>query len=152
MRASQSRRSQEIAEQILPEFVPSQFVAEWAAISYGRHNFLLAGAASAVDAMLVSTLPYLEAPIRRFHEDTDTPLPARGTLIVSEIGGLNAEQQSRLLTWMEQSDPGARVQIVSTTSRPILPLLETGEFRAELYYRLNVVRIDLGEPGTDLTA
>jgi transcriptional regulator with PAS, ATPase and Fis domain len=44
------------------------------------------------------------------------------------------------------------VQIVSTTSRPMLQLIENGEFRAELYYRLNVVRIDLGEPGTDLNA
>jgi len=152
MRAPQSRRSQEVAEQALPQFVPSQLVAEWAAISYGRHNFLLAGATSAVDAMLASTLPYLEEPVRLFHDDSAAPLPARGTLIVSEISGLNAEQQSRLLVWMEKSDPGARVQIVSTTSRSILPLLETGEFRAELYYRLNVVRIDLDEPRTDLTA
>jgi transcriptional regulator with PAS, ATPase and Fis domain len=31
----------------------------------------------------------------------------------------------------------------------MVPLVESGEFRAELYYRLNVIRIDLAEPATD---
>jgi len=83
---------------------------------------------------------------------TNTPLPARGTLILPELGALDADQQLQLLTWMEQGVHRGDVQIVSTTSRPMLPLLESGEFRAELYYRLNVVRIDLSEPATDLNA
>jgi len=31
----------------------------------------------------------------------------------------------------------------------MMPLVESGEFRAELYYRLNVVRIDLVEPASE---
>jgi hypothetical protein len=156
-RAPQARRSPESAEYALPDSVPPHLGAEWDAISCGRRNVLLAGAPSAVDALLASLRPYLEEPIRDLNADTGTPLPARGTLILPEIGGLDADQQLQLLTWMEQAahsgDRAAQqVQIVSTTSRPMLPLIENGEFRAELYYRLNVVRIDLDEPGTDLNA
>ena len=151
-RALQARRSPESAEHALPDSVPPHLGAEWDAISYGRRNVLLAGAPSAVDALLASLRPYLEEPIRDLNADTGTPLPARGTLILPEIGGLDADQQLQLLTWMEQGVHRGDVQIVSTTSRPMLPLIENGEFRAELYYRLNVVRIDLGKPGTDLNA
>jgi hypothetical protein len=149
MRALPTRRSH---ESDLPDFVPPHLGAEWDAISHGRRNVLLAGAASAVDAMLASLQPFLEEPIRHLNAGTNTSLPARGTLILPEIGALDADQQLQLLTWMEQGVHRGDVQIVSTTSRPMLPLLESGEFRAELYYRLNVVRIDLSEPATDLNA
>lgn len=150
MRAPHTRRSNEIAEQALPDFVPSHLAAEWTAISCGRHNVLLAGAPPALDAMLASITPNLEEPIRMFDAATGTVLPTKGTLVLTEIGDLNAEQQLRLLAWMDGAGREGHVQIVSTTSRPIVPLMERGGFRAELYYRLNVVRIDLDEPGTDL--
>ena len=147
MRAPHTR-SQE-AGQALPDFVPSHLGAEWAAVSNGRRNVLLAGWPGAVDAMLASMSPYLEAPIVTFNPQTGTPLPAEGTLILPEIGGLSVEQQLRLLAWMDRAGGDGLVQIVSTTSRPIVPMMERGTFRPELYYRLNVVRIDLGEAGTD---
>jgi hypothetical protein len=150
MRAPHTRRSNEIAEQALPDFVPLHLAAEWGALSCGRHNVLLAGTPSALDAMVASITPHLEAPIRMFNAATGTVLPTQGTLVLTEIGDLNAEQQLRLLAWMDGAGCEGHVQIVSTTSRPILPLMERGAFRAELYYRLNVVRIDLDEPRTDL--
>jgi sigma-54-interacting transcriptional regulator len=146
MRAPHTRRSNEIAEHALPDFVPSHLAAEWTAISCGRHNVLLAGAPSALDALLASITPNLEEPIRMFDAATGTVLPTKGTLVLTEIGDLNAEQQLRLLAWMDGAGREGHVQIVSTTSRPIVPLMERGAFRAELYYRLNVVRIDLDEP------
>ena len=42
--------------------------------------------------------------------------------------------------------PGAgipRVQIISTVSEPLFTLVEAGTFLADLYYRLNIVRMDL---------
>jgi hypothetical protein len=146
MRAPHTRRSNEIAEQALPDFVPSHLAAEWTAISCGRHNVLLAGAPSALDAMLASITPHLEEPIRMFNAATGTVLPTQGTLVLTEIGDLNAAQQLRLLAWMDGAGREGHVQIVSTTSRPIMPLMERAAFRAELYYRLNVVRIDLDQP------
>jgi hypothetical protein len=148
---SQSRRSPEIADQPLPDFVPLHLCTEWTAIAYGRRNFLLAGAQSAVDAMLASMRPYLRAPIALFTPiaETQGALPAEGTLILPEIGDLEGTEQVRLLAWIDQLDLRDPVQIVSTTSRRMVPLLESGAFRAELYYRLNVVRIDL-ESAADL--
>jgi hypothetical protein len=146
MRAPHTRRSNEIAEQALPDFVPSHLAAEWTAISCGRHNVLLAGAPSALDAMLASITPHLEEPIRMFNAATGSVLPTQGTLVLTEIGDLNAAQQLRLLAWMDGAGREGHVQIVSTTSRPIMPLMERAAFRAELYYRLNVVRIDLDQP------
>ena len=101
--------------------------------------------------MLASMRPYLREPIGLFNPiaETQDALPAEGTLILREIGDLTGDQQLRLLAWIDQLDPRDPVQIVSTTSRPMVPLLESGAFRAELYYRINVVRIDL-EPAADL--
>ena len=131
--------------------MPLHLHAEWEAISYGRRNFMLAGQPSAVDAMLASMLPHFLDPIRLFAPDIDRALllPDEGTLILMEIARLKGSQQSDLVAWMDEGHRSDDVQIVSTTSRQMMPLVESGEFRAELYYRLNVVRIDLVEPARD---
>jgi hypothetical protein len=143
-------RSSQFPEQA-PAFVPLQLHAEWEAISYGRRNFLLAGQPSAVDAMLASMLPHFLEPIRLFDPDIDggLPLPDEGTLILMEIAHLTGSQQSELVAWLDEFNRSDAVQIVSTTSRQMVPLVESGEFRVELYYRLNVIRIDLAESATD---
>jgi hypothetical protein len=148
--ASNLGRSSQFSEQV-PAFVPLHLHVEWEAISYGRRNFLLAGQPSAVDAMLASMLSHFLEPIRLFAPDTDCalPLPAEGTLILMEIAHLKGSQQSQLVAWLDAFNRSAAVQIVSTTSRQMMPLVESGEFRAELYYRLNVIRIDLAEAAMD---
>jgi len=42
------------------------------------------------------------------------------------------------------------VQVVSTSSEPLFPLVETGAFLANLYYRLNVVRMNVMSSGETL--
>ena len=134
----------------MPGFVPLHLRVEWGAIAYGRRNFVLAGLPSAVDAMLASMLPHFAEPIRLFAPDADTPmaLPVEGTLILMEIALLSDSQQSELMAWLDAVNRQDPVQIVSTTSREMVPLVESARFRADLYYRLNVIRIDLAEPGT----
>jgi transcriptional regulator of aromatic amino acid metabolism len=39
-----------------------------------------------------------------------------------------------------------RTRVVSTTTQSLLPVLETGAFNDELYYRLNVLTFDLRSP------
>jgi hypothetical protein len=148
--ASNLGRSSQFVEQV-PAFVPLHLHAEWEAISYGRRNFLLAGQPSAVDAMLASMLPHFLEPIRLFAPDTDRALllPDEGTLMLMEIAHLTGSQQSELVAWLDEFNRSDAVQIVSTTSRQMMPLVESGAFRSELYYRLNVIRIDLVEPSTD---
>tara|TARA_R110000868_G_scaffold189695_2_gene433023 strand:- start:66853 stop:68190 length:1338 start_codon:yes stop_codon:yes gene_type:complete len=73
-----------------------------------------------------------------------------GTLFLDEVADLHAPMQARLLKFLQEGflvDPrsGARIEadvrIVSATSKNIKSLVEAGSFRADLFYRLNVVPI-----------
>jgi DNA-binding NtrC family response regulator len=75
-----------------------------------------------------------------------------GTLFLDEIGEAPPSTQVRLLRVLEQREltrvGGAQpirvdVRIVAATNRPLRDAVERGEFRADLYYRLNVLNIYL---------
>jgi hypothetical protein len=69
-----------------------------------------------------------------------TPFHA-GTVILREVSCLSLNDQHRLMAWLE-GDCG-RTQIIATDTRPVWPGLQTGAFLASLYYRLNIISIDL---------
>ena len=71
-----------------------------------------------------------EAPGLAFQEDA--------TLYLDEIGDLPAEAQTQLVKLMREAG-GAR--IIASTRQPLAKLVEDGEFREDLFYRINVVRI-----------
>jgi two-component system nitrogen regulation response regulator GlnG len=60
------------------------------------------------------------------------------TLYLDEIGDLPAEAQTQLVKLMREAG-GAR--IIASTRQPLGKLVEIGEFREDLFYRINVVRI-----------
>jgi Nif-specific regulatory protein len=71
-----------------------------------------------------------------------------GTIFLDEIGDLPLKLQAKLLRVLQQrsfervgsSDPvTVDVRIVAATNRDIEDLVEKGEFRSDLYYRLNVL-------------
>ncbi len=75
-----------------------------------------------------------------------------GTLFLDEVGELTPATQAKLLRVLEReeflrvggSQPiSVDVRIVAATNRDLESLVQAGTFRADLYYRLNVVRIDL---------
>lgn len=75
-----------------------------------------------------------------------------GTLFLDEIGEMNEELQSQFLTLLEElletespNDPDDmhRLHIVSSTKRNLDELVDRGEFRKDLYYRLYGLQIDL---------
>ena len=75
-----------------------------------------------------------------------------GTLFLDEIGELPLPLQAKLLRVLQERRVrrvGARqenavdVRVVAATSRNIDQMVEKGEFRRDLFYRINVVRIDL---------
>ncbi|CAM2197804.1 transcriptional regulator, propionate catabolism operon regulatory protein [Paraburkholderia kururiensis] len=76
----------------------------------------------------------------------------RGTLFLDEIGEMPLPLQSRLLRVLQEREVirlGATeptrvdVRIVAATHRALTDAIETGEFRADLYYRLNILNIAL---------
>ena len=75
-----------------------------------------------------------------------------GTLFLDEVGELPLPLQAKLLRVLQERRVrrvGARqenpvdVRVVAATSRPIDRMVADGAFRRDLFYRINVVRIDL---------
>ena len=128
-----------------PAYLPSHLGAEWDAVSQGHLNLLLVGTPSATDEMLVAMMPHLREPLHRYSPKADlsVPQPPEGTLVLLEVARLDGKQQTQLLRWLDQFDRRPHVQVVSTTSKPLFSLVEAGAFLVDLYYKLNVVRIDL---------
>jgi transcriptional regulator with GAF, ATPase, and Fis domain len=76
-------------------------------------------------------------------------LTSGGTLFFDEVGALPLELQSRLVAALpsaggERRDlPVAEVRVMASTNRDLRKLMHDGEFREDLFYRLNVFPIDI---------
>ena len=77
---------------------------------------------------------------------------AGGTLFLDEIGDMPMQAQTRLLRALQSGSirrVGGReevsidTRIVAATNRDLEPLIAAGQFREDLYYRLNVVPINM---------
>jgi two-component system, NtrC family, nitrogen regulation response regulator GlnG len=71
-----------------------------------------------------------------------------GTLFLDEIGDMPLEAQTRLLRVLQSNEFGrvgghevlrADVRIIAATHRDIQAMVQSGQFRDDLYYRLNVI-------------
>ncbi len=76
----------------------------------------------------------------------------RGTLLLDEVANLSPETQRKLLRVLESrkvrkvgdtAEHEIDIRLVGTTNRVLAEMVKVGEFRADLYYRLNVVPIFL---------
>jgi hypothetical protein len=95
---------------------------------------------------LAGVLPVIDRsfppPIHLFDPTTIRLLPsfARGTVLLTGIDRLAAAEQNHLFDWL--TEHGARHRwIVSTSAAPLWPLVERGLFRADLFYRLNLLSV-----------
>jgi len=79
-------------------------------------------------------------------------LAASGTLFLDEIGDMSPNVQAKLLRALEErrierlggnESISVDVRIVSATHRPLEQEITAGNFRADLFYRLRVVTIDI---------
>jgi len=85
-----------------------------------------------------------------------------GTVFLDEVGELSLDLQKKLLRFLDENVferiGGSQllhtdVRVIAATNRPLAQLVESGKFREDLYYRLNVVRIhipDLRDRGEDI--
>jgi hypothetical protein len=116
-----------------------------------RANVLVVGPDDGLKRLLDTVLPNLREPISRFAAGHSAPLPVVGewsTLIIEDVGALPLHDQHQLFDWMTATM--GRTQIVSTTASALLPLVETGAFIEALYYRLNIICIDVTTTSLDV--
>ena len=75
-----------------------------------------------------------------------------GTVLLDEVGDISAELQTKLLRFLQEREfervggikpISVDVRIIAATNRDLENALQTGQFRADLFYRLNVVPIAL---------
>jgi DNA-binding NtrC family response regulator len=79
-------------------------------------------------------------------------LAHRGTLFLDEMGEMPLTTQTKLLRVLEEqrfrrlggeTEIGVDVRVIAATNQPLRQLVEVGRFRRDLYFRLNVLHIDL---------
>src|SRR5207244_3847338 len=76
----------------------------------------------------------------------------RGTIFLDEIGSMGVDTQAKILRVLQDrkfmhlggvSEIQADVRIIAATNEDLKQLVKEGRFREDLYYRLNVITIDL---------
>jgi transcriptional regulator with PAS, ATPase and Fis domain len=75
-----------------------------------------------------------------------------GTLFLDEVGDLSPEHQTKVLRALEEGrirkvggeeEIPVDARIVAATNRPLCRMIERGQFREDLYYRLRALRIQM---------
>jgi len=126
-------------------------------LSRAHPNILLVGDGAATAAALSELQSIYQFPvIVRNCGDLPLVLPpteSANTLILHDVAALPPGEQQMLSDWL--SSGNRRTQVVTTSAEALLPLVTTGAFLATLYYRLNVIYVDVTgavapiEPGAD---
>jgi DNA-binding NtrC family response regulator len=98
-----------------------------------RCNTLVVGSETAVQRALGSLEPYLDA----------------STLVLRHVETLSPAEQQQVLAML---DDETAPRLISTSAQPLYPLVMRGEFLEDLYYRLNVIYVDLDALDTDSQA
>ncbi|MFZ4758539.1 MAG: sigma-54 interaction domain-containing protein, partial [Burkholderiaceae bacterium] len=139
-----------------------------AASAWAARPFIAVNVAAIPDALLEAEFfgvaPGAFTGAERRMRDGKLTLADGGTLLLDEIGDMPLALQAKLLRVLQeqQFEPvgsnqmiDVDVRVIAATSRDLKALVERGEFRADLYYRLAVVPIrlpPLRERAADLPA
>nr|WP_315362784.1 sigma 54-interacting transcriptional regulator [Cytobacillus firmus] len=79
-------------------------------------------------------------------------LADNGTIFLDEIGEMPLVMQTKLLRVLQEKEAervgGVKkyqinVRIIAATNRNLMHMVETGEFREDLYYRLNIIQLHI---------
>ncbi|HOU52501.1 MAG TPA: sigma-54 dependent transcriptional regulator [Myxococcota bacterium] len=86
------------------------------------------------------------------HREGRIDLAQRGTLFLDEVSEMSPAMQVRLLRVLQEGTYErvggtetirANVRVIAATNRDLRPLMATGAFREDLYYRLHVVPVEV---------
>ena len=77
---------------------------------------------------------------------------AKGTLFLDEVGDLSLDAQAKLLRFLEDGKfyrvggtqrIQVKTRVVSATNKDLLNMIEIGQFRKDLYFRLGVIKVHI---------
>jgi hypothetical protein len=104
-------------------------------------------------ALVIGTERATRAVIRALHADFWSPvlnvragarltLPENdGTLLLHNVSALDTADQDRLFQWLNVTRRG--VSVIAVSPKPLFPMVQRGAFLSDLFYRLNVIVIDV---------
>ncbi|HUK34496.1 MAG TPA: sigma-54 dependent transcriptional regulator [Vicinamibacterales bacterium] len=148
--------------------VGKEIVARLIHESGGRQsrNFVAINCAGLPDSLLESELfGHVRGSFTGAYRDKPglAVMAHRGTLFLDELGEMSLRMQAMLLRFVEtgeiqrvgsdRSEGHVDVRIIAATNRNLLERINEKEFREDLYYRLNVIRLvipPLRERGGDV--
>ena len=114
---------------------------EWLDICRHRCNTLLIGPADATARVLMLLRPYLRRPTvwaAPQHGPLEIPIEC-ATVVLQDVSALGPHDQAAV----RKSLHSHRVQMISTSTRPLFPMIALGLFDEALYYRLNVMLLNV---------
>jgi hypothetical protein len=121
--------------------VPS---SEWKLILRARPNLLVEGPHESTERLIAVLASHSPAPPDDWRHSTESAPDA--ALLVRDVDTLSAEDQRELMNRIKGDEgPFTPRQVISTSATPVFPLIERGLFLEALYYRLNSVRLTIGE-------
>ena len=113
--------------------------------SMPRTNVMVVGNTEATRIVVDMLRLDLRGPVVKWRAGQPLALPVPGscsTLVLENLTRLTDEEQLRVLRWLD--DVRGKIRVVSTAGVPVWPRVQTGEFNEVLYYRLNIVFVDMG--------
>jgi hypothetical protein len=108
----------------------------------GRARALVVGTERATGSVLRSLRADFGAVVVNMRAGGPLTLPeARATVILHDVSAMNGADQDRLYQWLNLSPPG--ISVIGVASEPMFPLVQRGAFLTDLFYRLNLIVIDV---------
>jgi hypothetical protein len=120
---------------------------QWDLVVSKRISVFLTGPPLATREFIEKLEPRLLDPVMHVACDRQPALrglETDGTVVLHDIDRLGLNDQEYVLDWLEIR--AGRTQVVSTSSRSVLPLIAMRSFLDTLYYRLNTVYFELTGP------
>jgi hypothetical protein len=116
-------------------------LGDWRRLLRTRSNVLVTGPIGALDAFVKAARSEVRDPI--LSVACASPIwAAAPTLVLDDVSRLHERDQRRLLRWL--IDVGRdETQILSLSPTPLFPLVRSGDFDPDLYYRLNTIYLEI---------
>jgi hypothetical protein len=108
----------------------------------GQARALVMGTERATGAVLRALQADFGSPVLNVRTGGRLTLPETpATLLIHDVSALDAAGQDRLFQWLTLNPAG--ISVIAVTSEPLFPLVQRGAFLPDLFYRLNIIVIDV---------